>query len=116
MHANHRGGDRQSNIEVLRLLSMLMVLNLHSFWGFEHGNGILQVIDFFRECTSICAVNVFLMISGYLGIRWKFKSFFNLVFQLFFYSFGVYGVAVLLGFASFSFHDIVTCIKCLYDS
>lgn len=54
MHANHRGGDRQSNIEVLRLLSMLMVLNLHSFWGFEHGNGILQVIDFFRECTSIC--------------------------------------------------------------
>lgn len=116
MHANHRGGDRQSNIEVLRLLSMLMVLNLHSFWGFEHGNGILQVIDFFRECTSICAVNVFLMISGYFGIRWKFKSFFNLVFQLFFYSFGVYGVAVLLGFASFSFHDIVTCIKCLYDS
>lgn len=31
MHANHRGGDRQSNIEVLRLLSMLMVLNLIAF-------------------------------------------------------------------------------------
>lgn len=47
MHANHRGGDRQSNIEVLRLLSMLMVLNLHSFWGFEHGNGITSSYRFF---------------------------------------------------------------------
>lgn len=33
MHANHRGGDRQSNIEVLRLLSMLMVLNLLIAFG-----------------------------------------------------------------------------------
>ena len=70
------GGTRQSNIEALRLLSMLMVLNLHSFWGFEHGSGILQAVDFFRESTSICAVNTFLIISGYFGINWKFKSFF----------------------------------------
>ena len=74
------GVKRQSNIEALRLLSMLMVLNLHSFWGYVHNHGsvVFQAFDFFRESTSICAVNVFILISGYFGIKWKVKSFFNL--------------------------------------
>ena len=112
-----RGGkNRQSNIEALRLLSMLMVLNLHSFSGYEHGTGIAQVLDFFRQSTSICAVNVFLIISGYFGIKWKFKSFFNLLFQVAFYSFGVYIVASLFGFIDFSINGLLSNAKCFYDS
>ena len=80
---------------------MLMVLNLHSFHGYDYGSGIMQGLDWFRESTSICAVNVFIMISGYFGIKWKFRSFFNLIFQLLFYSFAVYGVCVALGIFSF---------------
>lgn len=106
--------ERQSNIEALRLLSMLMVLNLHSFWGYEHGSGLLQVADFFRESTSICAVNAFLLISGYFGIKWKLKSFYNLIFQLFFYAFGVYLVAASLGFIKFSTSDFLMNATCLY--
>ena len=49
---------------------MLMVLNLHSFHGYDYGSGIMQGLDWFRESTSICAVNVFIMISGYFGIKW----------------------------------------------
>lgn len=93
---------------------MLMVLNLHSFWGYDHGNGILQAVDFFRESTSICAVNVFLLISGYFGIKWKFKSFFNLVFQIFFYAFGVYLAVVALGLKDFSTQEFLSNAACLY--
>lgn len=106
--------NRQSNIEALRLLSMLMVLNLHSFWGYDHGTGILQAADFFRETTSICAVNAFLLISGYFGIKWKFKSFFNLIFQLFFYAFGVYAVAAAIGVIDFSSKEFLMNATCIY--
>lgn len=98
----------------MRLLSMLMVLNLHSFWGYDHGSGLGQFIDFFRESTSICAVNAFLLISGYFGIKWKIKSFYSLIFQLFFYAFGVYLVAVALGVVDFSLFDFAKNATCLY--
>lgn len=109
-------GGRQSNIEALRLLSMLMVLNLHSCWCFDACSGIGQGIDFFRESTSICAVDVFLIISGYFGIKWKLKSFFNLIFQLFFYSFGVYLVVTALGIVDFSIRGLAQCAKATYAS
>ena len=108
------GGGRSSNLELLRLVSMLMVLILHSFWGYTHGSGVLQAIDFFRDCAAICAVNVFLIISGYFGIRWKFKSLFNLVFQLFFYAFAIYGAAALLGVIDFSIKGLLKNVTCLY--
>ena len=38
------GGGRESKFELLRLLSMLMVLNLHSFHGYDYGSGIMQEI------------------------------------------------------------------------
>ena len=93
---------------------MLMVLNLHSFWGYDHGSGILQAADFFRESTSICAVNAFLLISGYFGIKWKFKSFFNLIFQIFFYAFGVYIIAAFIGIIDFSIKGFLFRATCLY--
>lgn len=39
-------GTRISNIELLRIVSMIMVLNLHTFGGTEHGAGIIQAMDF----------------------------------------------------------------------
>ncbi len=94
---------------------MFMILNLHSFWGYTHGSGVLQALDIFRECICICAVDVFLIISGYFGIKWRFKSIFNLIFQLFFYGFGVYSVAVLLGVIDYSTSGLLCNVKCLYD-
>lgn len=118
MKENSKWGGRKSNIEALRLLSMLMVLNLHSFWGYNHDHGslTLQAIDFFRESTSICAVNAFILISGYFGIRWKFRSFYNLAFQVLFYSFAVYGVVVMAGIVSYSNSDLIGCFYALSNS
>ena len=69
------GGGRISNIEALRLLSMLMILNLHSFKGYDYGDGVWQAIDFFRESTSICAVNVFILISGFFPSNGELRVF-----------------------------------------
>lgn len=106
--------QRLSNIELLRLICMLMVLNLHSFWGYDHGHEsyIFQALDFFRESLCICAVDTFILISGYFGINWKFKSFWNLVFQVLFYSFAVYLVAsILLGVIPFEKRELLKCVK-----
>ncbi len=108
------GNLRLSNFEALRLLCMLMVLNLHSFSGYSHGNGIWQALDFFRESTSICAVDCFLLISGYFGIKWKFKSLFNLVFQLFYYSVGIYLAVVGMGIVDWNIKDFMMRFACLF--
>lgn len=108
------GGARLSNFELLRLLCMLMVLNLHSFAGWNHGGGIWQAVDFYRESTSICAVDCFVLISGYFGIHWKFKSFFNLVFQIFFYSIVVYLVTVGIGIVNWSLIGFIERLECLF--
>lgn len=78
------------------------------------GGGIFQALDFFRESTSICAVDCFILISGYFGIKWKFKSFYNLVFQIFFYSIGIYVVAVLLGVVDWTIKAFLIRFCCLF--
>lgn len=93
-----------------------MVLNLHSFWGYDHGNGIWQAIDFLRESASICAVDCFVLISGYFGIKWKFKGFFNLVFQILFYSVVIYLVVVALGLVNWNLRDFLERFECLFAS
>lgn len=110
------GGARLSNFELLRLLCMLMVLNLHSFSGYRHGEGLLQVLDFLRESSSICAVDTFILISGYFGIKWRKKGLFNLLFQVMFYSFAVYGVCVITGILQFDKGEFMHCFKAFYDS
>lgn len=90
-----------------------MVLSLHSFSGWQHGNGIWQAVDFYRESACICAVDCFILISGYFGIKWKFKSFFNLIFQIFFYSVGIYLVVVTCGIVDWDIKSFLLRFSCL---
>ena len=105
---------RQSNFELLRCVCMLMVLNLHSFWGYESESGPLQALDFLRESFSICAVDCFILISGYFSIKWKWNSFFNLVFQVFFYAFVIYFFCVFFRISEFEKSQFLECFKSLY--
>ena len=87
--------QRKTNIELLRIISMLMILVLHTRY-----NGILSVYDgpitlnkfflFLFEAISIVGVNVFILISGYFGINLKRKSIYNLLFEIYFY--GIIGL------------------------
>ncbi len=102
---------RSSNIELLRLLSMLMVLNVHTFFPPEYvSNSVIDYtsyrlyLDFLRESTSISCVNLFVLISGYFSIKWKIKSISSLIFQVYFWVFIVYIVSSVIGITEFSIH------------
>lgn len=96
---------RQSNMELLRLLSMLFVLILHADY---QSIGIPSQADLaahplstslrvFFEHLAIVAVNVFVLISGWFGIRPKWEGLAKLLFQVLFLSVAVTVVFVILG-------------------
>lgn len=101
---------RLVNIELLRIISMFLVLLIHyniPINGLPNhvmavtnpmkvlGSSMLSSLDF------VC-VNCFVIISGYFGIKWKWKGLLNFLFQISFWSLSIYSVAILLGVADFS--------------
>lgn len=85
--------ERQSNIELLRIISMVMILILHADLyanGSPSANEIISSpfsswLRVHAECLSIVAVNVFIIISGWFGINFKYKSIWSLLYQCLFY-------------------------------
>lgn len=106
---------RRSEFELLRIISMLMVLGVHfdgaalelpapGGWA---EFGIPR--DIWRtsfEAFTIIGVNCFTMISGYFGIRLSVKGAFNFLFQAFFFSVGLYVLAALAGFVPFDLRHL----------
>lgn len=94
---------RQSNFELLRIVAMFFVLLLHANWlAFRFPTsseiGISPISSFLRmwmEAITIVAVNTFVLISGYFGIRLRGKSLVSLLFQSGFYILGIYLVLAL---------------------
>lgn len=85
--------ERNYSLELLRTLSMIMIVFMHMQ---THGgvkeiwneSGYLKVIMLFLTILSVCAVNVFVMISGYFMIDREFKvsRILSIVAQVCFYS------------------------------
>lgn len=80
--------QRQINIELLRIVAMLMVLGLHAnFLALKApdaetvmtGEGIFRT---FLHSACIVAVNVFVMISGWFGIKPSLKGSCNFMWQV----------------------------------
>ena len=87
---------RNYGIDALRILSMLMIAVHHVI---SHG-GLMKSRDMFSvgydalvflELVVLCAVNCYVLISGYVGLysRHKYSSIASLWLQVFFYSAGV---------------------------
>lgn len=85
---------RQSNFELLRLVAMFMIVLGHAN---QSSIGVVSREDIFSNpfdsflrlflqqfCTV--SVNVFILISGWFGIRSTIKGFANMMFQVFFFS------------------------------
>lgn len=72
-------------------------------------NGTGALTRTFLEFVCIVAVNVFVLISGWFGIRVKRKGFLKFVYQILFFYFGIYFAAVLLG-KPFSWDGITECL------
>lgn len=97
--------ERESNIELLRLLAMFLVLIVHAdFFSLEIPTPKDTIttptnafIRLFFESSSIVCVNVFVLISGWFGIKPNTKSFCNFVFQCLFFLIGIYIILLICG-------------------
>ena len=75
--------QRQSNMELCRIVAIVMVLVLHSdfaVFGWPETMQELHIPLLIAECFCIVAVPVFVMISGYFSIHLKLKSVVNLAY------------------------------------
>ena len=97
--------ERQSNFELLRIISMLLVLLIHCDYpslGMPDVNEIASSpnaswIKLFINVLSSDCVNLFILISGYFAIRPSIKSALNLLFTVLFYRVCLGAVAYIFG-------------------
>lgn len=107
-------GPRQTNIECLRILAMFLVLTVHAaFWATGgptiedfNSNPLGSFTKTLIESISIVCVDVFILISGWFGIRPTAKGFCNFIFQCAYFLVGIYAVFLLFGWAQLSFEGI----------
>lgn len=89
--------QRLSNIELLRIISMLMIIALHllSFGGLlntYNSFSVRAVCVWLLESLCFVAVNCYVIISGYFLVnsKFKFKKLFNIWIEVLFYSLIIY--------------------------
>lgn len=99
---------RAGNIELLRIVSMLMVLTVHVDGAsvglpapdyFEHTASMADQWRWWVEAFTIVGVNCFTMISGYFGIRLRWRSVASYLFQCLFYSVGIFLIFAAVKYA-----------------
>lgn len=95
--------ERQSQIELLRCLLMLMLLILHfnglalgipSTERLHSGNLLFPILQLSIENLTIIVVNCFVLISGYFGISFKISKLGSLFFQCLFFNLLSLGILV----------------------
>lgn len=97
--------DRQSSYELLRIIAMFFVLVVHSDFlaiGVPssenlNNNAIPTLTRIGFESISIISVNLFVLISGWFGIRFSLKGLAKLLFQCLFVYYVVYFLYVFGG-------------------
>lgn len=94
-------------MEALRIGAMFLVLIIHADF-FTFGipttesyveNPKFTLGQYFFQALSIGCVNIFVLISGWFGIRPSIKGFLNFVFQCLFWSIGIYIFSLATGIA-----------------
>lgn len=97
--------SRQSNIELLRVIAMLMIITLHYLdkgevlVGFHEMSTVNHYVAWIVEGFSYVAVNLYVLISGYFLVNSKFtfKKLVMLWAQILFYSWVIGAIFLLTG-------------------
>jgi len=84
--------DRDSNIELLRIISMLLVMIVHADYLALGAPSVEEIstsysssfVRAYIEALSCICVNVFILISGWFGVRPKIVRLIEFVFQVLF--------------------------------
>lgn len=108
---------RQSNIELLRGIAIFMIIAVHAdYWllGAPTHTDFIENLSssfwrIFWECVTVVGVNIFVLISGWFGIRPSIKSFSSFIFQIAFFLIGIFIIGVVLGLTQFSFKSLASC-------
>ena len=95
---------RQSNVELLRIITMILVMVVHANFRALSAPTVADAVTapssaflrFLTESFSIICVNVFVLISGWFGIHFKWKRFIEFLFQVFFFGIIIYIVICLI--------------------
>lgn len=106
---------RQSNIELLRIISMFMILCVHFTGATFNLPAIMKFHDIFSlnttskilmESFSIIGVNCFVLISGYFGIKPSIKGSINFILWCTFYSVIIYLIYAILKPEQYTLTDV----------
>lgn len=95
---------RHSGIELLRIIAMFMILLLHAnYWTFGnpsvcdvHSNTLFSFSRILLEELCIVAVDVFVIISGWFGIKPSIKGYVSISIQVLFYSLLIQILGIIL--------------------
>ena len=113
--------ERDSNMELFRILAMFLVLVVHADF-FSLGaptsaeistSSLSSFSRLFFESLSIGCVNMFVLLSGWYGIRPKIKSFGNFIFQCAFFLFGIYAFCLLFHLSQLNIQGLMGCLLLL---
>lgn len=113
----YNGKQRQSNMDLLRILAMFMVLMSHAnFYTLGtplhydiQTSPISSFTRIFFNSFSVIGVNVFVLLSGWFSINATKINFLKFIFQIYFFSFGIYIFFILLG-TSITTDRILNCL------
>ncbi len=94
---------RESNFELLRIVAMFLVIIAHVTFAFTIPTFEMITakpisswsLNFFSD-LSLGSIHLFVLISGYFGIRIKLKSLLSLLFQVVFYLIIIYFAVMLI--------------------
>lgn len=118
------GPQRATNFELLRIVAMFLVLAVHADFvalgdAPKSPEGAYawasSVTRSFIEMGAMVCVNLFVLISGWFGIKATVKGFLNFAFQCFFYLTLTYLAWLALSGSAITAADIKTCF-CLSES
>lgn len=110
--------ERQSNIELLRIIAMFLVLIVHADYASIGSPDIKDVeiypissfIRILVQSLSIVCVNVFVLVSGYFGVKPKLQSLANLIFQIVFFRILVCFVGFGLGICDITIGSLINIV------
>lgn len=112
----NRFTTRNSNIELLRIITMIMIIVLHYF----NNGGVLDAIrqtsvnyhiTWILESVCYCSVNCYILISGYFLADkedYNYKKIIDIVLQVLFYSLGLYLLFCCVGLVDFNIKTMIT--------
>lgn len=102
---------RNSNIELLRIFSMVMIIMLHliqndiRFHTLLSTNSINNFSIISLKLFSNAGVSLFALITGYFGLKFSTQKLFNLIFKTWLYSLTIVLIFYFLG--NLEFKDVV---------